>query len=204
MEDKALAPKTTSALAQNAQMPAGLDGAGQDFLMPRYKVWHPMAKKEVEGAKIGKWYESNGALLIGDSLKFYVLAQKNLSFTNDDGKVKNSKHLLVAMADQLDFPSELSLSASGIRPTKALNTALMQKALSDKAGATFAYLVEATIEPKENENGKFGVPKFTIVGTADAETFDKIAGLHSKYAADYATNAGGVDTATGYDEKDLG
>lgn len=201
-EDKALATKTESALA-TAQMPAGLDGAGTDFLMPRYKVWHPMSKQEVEGAKLGKWYEANGASLTGDVIRFYLLSQKNLSFTQDDGKVKNYKHLLVAKEGSLDFPSEIVLSASGIRPVKALNTALIERKLSDKAAVAFGYLIEATIEVKENENGKFGVPKFTIVGNADIETFDKLAALHSAHAVTYALGQGGVDTATKYEEEAL-
>lgn len=199
-EDKALAPKTETALGTAMKMPAGLDGAGSDFLMPRFKVWHPMSKQDVEGAKLGKWYEANGATLVGDSIRFYLLSQKNLSFTQDDGKVKNYKHLLIAKEGQLGFPCEIVLSASGIRPVKALNTTLMERKLSDKSAATFGYLIDASIEIKENENGKFGVPKFTIVGAADVEAFDQLAGLHAQHAVTYATSAAPVDTATAYKE----
>lgn len=200
-DSKELAPKTETTLSANRQMPAGLDGAGADFLMPRYKAYHPMSKSDVEGGKIGKWYEANGATLTGDVLRFYLLSQRNASFTQDDSKVKNYKYLLIAKEGSLDIPSEIVLSASGIRPVKGLNTTLMEKKLQDGAATTFQYLIEAKLEVKENDKGKFGVPVFSIVGTADAETFDKVAALHGSYAADYAVGAGGVDTATKYDEE---
>lgn len=195
-----LATKTENALATNRPMPAGLDGAGSDFLMPRFKVWHPMSKQDVEDGKLGKWYEANSAMLTGDSIRFYLLAQRNASFTQDDGKVKNYKYLLIAKEGQLDIPAEIVLSASGIRPVKGLNTALMEKSLSDKNQNTFSYLIETTIEVTENDNGKFGVPKFTVVGVADAEAFDKLSMLHANHAADYARGAVPVDTATAYEE----
>ncbi len=199
-----LATKPENALATSKPMPSGLDGAGADFMMPRFKVWHPMSKQEVMNAKLGLWYEANGATLIGDTLRFHLLSQKNKSFTQDDGKVKDYKYLLIAKEGSYDFPCEIALSASGIRPVKGLNTTLMERMLSDKANSAFQYIIEAKIEVKENANGKYGSPKFTIVGTADAEAFDKVAALHAKFAAEYALDLGGVNTATAYDEADLG
>lgn len=203
MSDTALAPKTETALATGLKMPSGLDGAGAaDFLMPRYKIWHPMSKTEVMNAKLGLFYEANGATLAGDMLRFYLLSQINKQFEND-GVVKNSKQLLIVKEGTLDFPCELVLSGSGLRAAKGLNTGLMEKALADKANTTFQYLIEAKIEVKENDKGKFGVPKFSVVGTADAETFDKLAKLHDDFAAQYAAGTSGVDTATAYKEDEL-
>ena len=105
-----LTTKTETALAANTAMPSGLDGAGNDFLMPRFKVWHPMSKTEVVNAKLGLWYEANGASLAGDTMRFYLLSQKNRSFTQDDGKVKNYKYLLIAKEGNLDFPCEIVLA----------------------------------------------------------------------------------------------
>lgn len=203
MTDIVKAEKKETAVAISHKMAAGLDGAGNDFLMPRFKIFHPMSKASIEGAKLGLWYESNGSALIGETIRFCLLSQKNKSFTQDDGKIKNYKYLLVADEANLGFPSEVVLSASGIRAAKGLNTALLQKKLVDKADTAFQYLIEAKIEVQQNDNGKFGVPKFTIVGTVDAEAFDKVAGLHAQFASVYATEALPVDTATAYDEKEL-
>lgn len=202
-EDKALAPKTETALAANRPLPAGLDGANaRDFLMPRYKIWHPMSKAEIMNAKLGLFYEANGAALAGDTIRFYLLAQVNKQFEND-GVLKNSKYMLIVRENQTDFPAELVISGSGLRATSALNTALLDKSLSDKTVTTFQYLVEAKIEVKENDKGKFGVPKFSIVGTASGETFDRLAQLHAEMAAGYASGSAGVDTATKYDESEM-
>lgn len=193
--------KTTgSGLATSQQVPAGLNGAGADFLMPRYKIWHPMSKTEVVNAKLGLFYEANGATLAGDVIRFYLLSQINKQFDNE-GVIKNSKQLLIAKEGSLDIPSELVLSGSGLRAAKGLNTALMERALQDKAATCFQYLVECRIEVKENDKGKFGVPKFSIVGTADGETFDRLAKLHAEFAEQYAAGTSGVDTATKYEEE---
>lgn len=201
MENAALTPKTPSALGAPMKMPAGLDGVGpQDVLMPRFKIWHPMSKTEVMNAKLGLFYEANGAALAGDTIRFYLLSQINKQFEND-GVVKNSKQLLIAKEGSLDIPCELVLSGSGLRAAKGLNTGLMERALADKAGTAFQYLIEAKIEVKENDKGKFGIPKFSIVGVADGETFDKLAKMHAECAEQYAAGGQAVDTATKYEEE---
>jgi hypothetical protein len=202
-DGNALAPKTEAGLSTDVKMPAGLDGAGtRDFLMPRYKIWHPMSKTEVMNAKLGLFYEANGATLAGDTIRFYLLSQVNKQFEND-GVTKNSKQLLIVKDGQLEFPSEVVISGSGLRAVSGLNTALLGKSLADKNPNAFSYLIECKIEVKENDKGKFGVPKFAIVGQADAETFEKIAKLHAEHAASYATGPAGVDTATAYKEEDM-
>lgn len=195
--------KSETALSTAVQMPAGLDGVGaMDLLMPRYKIWHPMAKTEVVGARLGDFYEANSAEAIRGSIKFHLLAQKNRSFTQDDGKVKNYKYMLIVREGQYDMPAELVLSGSGIRAVSALNTALLNKSLSDKSQTSFAYLIEAKIEIKENDNGKFGVPKFTILEAVTGDVFDKVAGHHANLAASYPA-VQGVDTATAFNEAEV-
>ena len=204
MSDNELAKKSETGLAAGTKvMPAGLDGAGaRDFLMSRFKIWHPMSKSEVMNAKLGMFYEANGATLAGDTIRFYLLAQVNKQFEND-GVLKNSKNMLIVREDQPNMPCELVISGSGLRAVSALNTTLLDKSLADKAGTAFQYLIEAKIEVKENDKGKFGVPKFSIVGTADSETFDKLAGLHAEIAANYGSAAAAIDTATSYKEEEL-
>lgn len=190
-----LVAKSENALALNQAMPAGLDGAGSgDFLMPRFKIWHPMSKQEVPGAKLGLWYDGNTSSIAGDTLRFYLLSQKNTSYTDDEGRTKNYKNLLVAKESQLDIPAEIVLSAAGLRAAKGLNTALMEKALTDKNQNTFAYLIEAKIEITQNDKGKYGVPKFSIVGSADGDTFDKLARLHAENATAYTLGKVGGET----------
>lgn len=190
-----LTTKNETGIAESVKMPAGLEGAGSgDFLMPRFKIWHPMSKQEVPGAKLGLWYDGNTCSIAGDTLRFYLLAQKNSSYTDDEGRTKNYKNLLVAKEGQLDLPAEIVLSAAGLRAAKGLNTALMEKALTDKTQNTFAYLIEAKIEITQNDKGKYGVPKFSIIGLADSETFDRLARLHAENAVAYTLGKVGGET----------
>ncbi len=202
-EENALATKSETGMSTSVKMPAGLDGAGaNDFLMPRFKIWHPMSKTEVLNAKLGLFYEANSAQLAGDSIRFYLLAQVNKQFEND-GVLKNSKNMLIVREEHLDFPAELVVSGYGLRSVSGLNTMLLDKALSDKATTSFQYLIEAKIQVKENDKGKFGVLKFSIVGSADGETFDRLAKIHAEAGLSYASVAAAVDTATKYNSEDM-
>lgn len=198
VEDKALA--TGGSFAP----PPGLDNLGaDDLLMPKIKVWHPMSTVEIDGIKLGEWYEQNAAANLGKSLKFVIISQKNRHYDNvgDDGETvrKHYKHLLVVTEANPDVPTEIVLSASGIRAVKALNTTLITASLKKGNGApAFTFLIEGTIKVTDGKKGKYGVPQFTIAGDTPEGLLASATEKYQTLAEDYANDNGGVDTATAY------
>jgi len=201
VEDKAVA--TSGAFTP----PPGLDNIGaDDLLMPKIKVWHPMSTVEIDSIKLGDWYEQNGAVNLGKAIKFVIISSKNRHYDNvgDDGETvrKHYKHLLVVTEENPDVPTEMVLSASGIRAVKALNTVLITASLKKGDGApAFSFLIEGTIKVTDGKKGKYGVPQFTIAGDTPEGLLESATAKYQSLAADYAADAGGVDTATAYKEQ---
>lgn len=190
-EDKknetAVAAKETAAVAAPAAMPEGFDVmAATEFAMPVIKVWHPMTKEEVEGGKLGQFYDVNTKKAIGGTLTFCLLAIRNMSFENDDGVRKSIKQLLV-LPEGSDMPKILSFSVGSFRRIGQMMTAAMEKSQSMGGAPLYALSVKATLETAENDKGKFAVPNFEVDGEKSKERMDLAAELYARLGRDFGS-----------------
>lgn len=195
------APKTQAVAL--AGTPQGFEGmSADDLLMPRIKAYHPQSKTEVEGAKIGDWYDVNEAKKLGNAIRFMLLGKKSMRYEAIDDKTKQQKlddqgmpmwkyytHLLVAMVDRLDVPSEIVLSVTATTPVKKLMTSLLLRSKQAGNAPTFAFVVEGKLIPTEGNLGRFAVPEFTIVGDATADQLAAAAELHTATAGSFHAGA---------------
>lgn len=179
---KELTKKESSVPAQAAK-PEGFDGfAAEDFAAPMIKLWAKMTKAEVEGGKLGQWYEVNSSKAVGESLTFNLLAVKTMKYEREDKKtgmvkINNVKHLLVWTGGPL--PKILAITATSFGSLRKLMTMAYEKAVTDNF-PLYAYKITATSEVTSNDAGEYAVANFTL-GQADKENLAKLAEVYAQF-----------------------
>jgi len=184
-KETAVAPTPSTALATGTR-PAGFDNLGSDeFATPVYKLWHPSTRgEEVEGGKLGQYYDVNSRKAVSDTIECNVLALRNVSYENEekDGtkKTKHYKHLLV-LEQGATMPKILNFSVSAFRSIAAMMTTALE--VSTKTGGSPLFAIKVTVgsEVTENADGKFAVPTFKVSDKPEAgDRFDLLAGLYEQ------------------------
>lgn len=174
--------------------------AAEDLMMPRVKVYHPLAKTEVPGAKVTDFYEVNSAQILGNKIEFALLGQKTVEFENenDDGELvkKYNKNVLAMLLTSTDVPTELVLSSANIMPFKKLLTTLVLKSKEAGGAPAFAFKVSSVLKAVDGKKGgKYGVVDFTVDGLLEGELFDKASILYTKYGTAYGAAVVSTDEA---------
>lgn len=169
------------------------DGFGNvtvdDLVKPVVKLWHPMAKYEIDGIKLGEYADLNARKSLGDKLSIFILAQKTIVAEIDDDnggkKTVAFKHLLVAFEGRYNFPVEMIFSAGAVLEVKRLITSLISNSI-EKGGVPFyGWLIKAESKKLENKKGKYAVPQFSVARETTNEELASLKALYDQHAASF-------------------
>lgn len=166
----------SQSVGQVQEMGEGFDVMqADDLIISRVGICQPTSRTVKVAA--GHWYDTSTEEDLGESLKFFVLAKRNTSFTNpEDGNLIEKKEVL-AIDEKLVFPFMISLSTTGYFPFSGVMTKLYKE--YGRAGRPiFAALIEATTELTSNTKGKYYLPKFTVTREASPEEIVALTNIY--------------------------
>lgn len=178
-EEKAVAKPEPVALA-TTNLPEGFENVQADeFAKPVIKLWSKMTKAEVEGGKLGEYYDVASAKTIGQTFAFRLLAIRTGVFQSDDGDKQYKQLLIVPKGETM--PKILSLSVSSFRASENLMTTLLAESQHLGGAPIYAMEVIASSDVRENDKGKFAVAIFTVDGETNRDDLDMLSTLYEQH-----------------------
>lgn len=204
--DKALAPASTSAVTFGGPMPEGFENLeASDLVVPRIRLWHPQSDISPDGVKLGDYVDLMAKASIGNSIEFFIVAQKGVTYENDkkekDGTIskvlKNEKHLLSVLAGNFNFPRRIEFSSAGIREVKRILSHLFVTSQQQGGKPLFSWLIRATSETLTNSDngGKFAAPLLEVLREATEEELAKLRDIHKQFVPDFLAKREDVHAA---------